>query len=362
MTGQANTALARKLSAGQGSVAEPPRSILRALRLGLARAAGEGFGLPLSVIGAKQSSRAQADLADKVPDRWLLLVFSTTQAGPAAICLDPGCVSAIVQQQTIGMVISGAPSDRAFTDTDAAMAAPLFEEMMIRACGLVEAPADVKILSGFEYSIRAETVRALTLAMADERYRVAELTVELAGGAQQGEICIVLPDPPPSDDGQAAQADPAGRNLEQASGVMRAELTAVLSRISLPLTDLSALAVGDVLPLTGSKLDKVQVLTIERGRLAVGRLGQCGGMRAVRINEQQAAALTHVEPQPFMASQTGALHETAGAQSALNGIDTVDGLDIAHPSDAGDLLALGSDELVSEISQLARLSGEEGEG
>ncbi len=360
MTVQANPALARKLSAGQDSVAEPPRSILRALRLGLARAAGDGLGLGLSVIGAKHAKRAQPELAERLQDSWLLLLFLSEQAGATAVCLDPGCVSAIVQQQTIGMVTSDPPSERVFTETDAAMTAPLFEDMLDRARGLVDGPADLISLSGYEYASRSEDVQALLLAMTYDRYRVVELTVELAGGARQGEICILLPDPPQSEKEQAEQENTPGLRLQQASGVMRAELNAVLCRMSLPLTSLSELDVGDVLPLSVAKLDKVQITTIERGRMAIGRLGQCGGMRAVRINEHRAStALTYSEPQPFLPSQprtdnAGGQDITTASESGLTeGFSNLTSIGV--DDDAGELLLTDSKQMISEISQLAGL-------
>ena len=330
--------------------------MLRALRLGLARAAGDGLGLPLAVIGAKQVICRQADLAAKLSDDRLLMLF-LSEARAAAICLDGGCVSAIMQQQTIGMVTPDAPLDRACTDTDAAMAAPLFEDTMARARDLVEASNDIASLSGYEYGSRVESTGALMLAMTEETYRVVDLTVELAGGARQGEICMLLPEPPVSDDDQSHLKEASGRDLQQASGVMRAELMAILSRVSLPFTSLSGLTVGDVLPLSSAKLDKVEILTIDRGRMTLGRLGQCGGMRAVRINEDRAlTALTANEPQSFLASTSGPDSSTGHAE------DGVYDLHALTPTPEGDdVLEMDSVQMVSEISQLAGLSDADGE-
>ncbi len=358
MTTPVNTALARKLSAGQDGASDSPRSMLRALRLGLARAAGDGMGLALSVIGAKQAVRAQDDMASRVPQGWLLLIFSSDQGGVAAICLEPGCVSAIVQQQTIGMVTADPPSDRAFTDTDAAMAAPLIEDMLRRALDLVEAPSDVASLAGFEFASRAEDRRALILAMVDDSYRVFDLTVELAGGARQGEVLVLLPDRPLSDGDQVDDATQPGLSLDQASGVMRAELNAVINRFSLPLSALSALAAGDVLPLHGARVDRVEVLAIDRARPAVGRLGQCGGMRAVRINEQ---VLVPTDPQTFLASRTPSAPDADRSMIPEDGVPTDPVLqDI--PMDDDDLMPASPDQMVAEISQLAGLPAPKGGG
>ncbi|WP_299986773.1 FliM/FliN family flagellar motor C-terminal domain-containing protein [uncultured Ruegeria sp.] len=359
------SALARKLSAGQ-SGSDAPRSILRALRLGLARAAGEGLGLALTVIGAKQAIRAQGDIARRIQDGWLLLLFASDQGCVAAVCLDPGCVSAIVQQQTIAMVTADPPPERPFTDTDAAMVAPLVEDMLGRARDLVEAPPDLASLSGFEFATRAEDRRSLILALVDEAYRMFDLKVELAGGARQAEVLVLLPDRRHSFDECADDPAQPGLSLDQASGVMRVELNTVISRMTVPLTALSNLSVGDVLPLQGARVDRVEVLSIDRTRATIGRLGQCGGMRAVRINEDHTAPkLPSKDQETFLVSQTSLspAPEDDQAPSAFDddiiNEDTPLNVGSTHPDD---LMAIGSEHVVAEISQLAGLPAPEGNG
>ncbi len=205
MTEQVNAGLMRKLSAGQGEAGNAPRSVLRALRLALARAADDRLNLPLTVIGAKQATRSPADLGGLVRDDWLLLMFASDHGGPAAFCLDPGCVSAVLQKQTIGVVTADPPQPRVFTDTDAAMAVPLVEGLLQRAQKLVEAPEDLSSLSGFEFSARAKDLRSLTLALSDDTYRMFDLTIDLAGGARQGQISVVLPDHPEIEESEAVE-------------------------------------------------------------------------------------------------------------------------------------------------------------
>ncbi|WP_170604820.1 FliM/FliN family flagellar motor switch protein [Ruegeria arenilitoris] len=286
MTEKVNAALVRKLSTGQDNAARGNRSVLRALRLACAREAEDKFNLSLTVIGAKQATRMPSELCKSVQDDWLLLLVDSDNTGPAAFCLDPGCVSAILQKQTIGEVLANPPQSRVFTDTDAAMTSPLAEGVLRRAKELVDAPTDVSSLSGLEFSARAKDLRSLTLALIDASYRVFDLTGELAGGARQGHVCVVLPETTVTEDAEAVESVDNGPNLDQAAGVIRAELQSVICRMSLPLAELSNLQIGDVVPLNGVRLDHTEITTIDRTRIAVGRLGQSGGMRAIRINEQ----------------------------------------------------------------------------
>ena len=57
-----NSAIQRKMAAGQEGTQPGGRPALRALRLGLARAARDLFELPLAVIGATQARLGQSAL------------------------------------------------------------------------------------------------------------------------------------------------------------------------------------------------------------------------------------------------------------------------------------------------------------
>lgn len=142
---------------------------------------------------------------------------------------------------------------------------------------------------------------------------------------------------------------------------MRAELNAVLCRLSLPLSGLSSLNVGDQLPLDWARLDRTEILTIDRSRAAVGRLGQCGGLRAVRLNEHMPLpTLADPEAQRFVESP---VREPDPAQTdplsdALD-ITIYDGEELPGDMDESDpiLTEAGSERMVAEISQLAGLKG-----
>lgn len=279
------TVLARKLRLERDREKDKPRSFLRALRLGLARGASEIMNLPISVIGARHSCRELDELPQVLPGGQLYLILSSPEGQRAAACIDPECVGAIIQQQTTGQVTSGETAGRRYTGTDAAMVAPLLEGALSRALDLVEAAEDRFCLSGFEYVARVEDPGGVTLALEQERYRVCELTVDLAGGQRQGCITLVLPERAAPKDPVKNPASSPSRRLDQAAAVIRADLMAVIDRMQFPLSSLAELRVGDTLPLAGNRLSRIHLLTIERHAIATGRLGQCDGMRAVRLRE-----------------------------------------------------------------------------
>ncbi|WP_299898746.1 FliM/FliN family flagellar motor C-terminal domain-containing protein [uncultured Ruegeria sp.] len=357
MSQTVSAALARKLSVGRKDLGDRPRSVLRALRLGFARAASDRLNLPLAVIGAKQASGSQDDLVESVGQDWLLLVFDG-QEGRAAICLNPHVVSAIVQTQTIGEVLPGGPEPRVFTDTDAAMAAPFIESALTLSAGLIVAADEQICLTGYELAARSEDARGLSLAMSADAHHVFDLTVDLANGVQQGQISIFLPDHPAAPDKVDEVTETAGPRIALSSGVVRAELNAVLCRMSLPLSDLSTIQPGSVLPLHGARLDRTEILTIGRTPTGIGRLGQCGGLRAVRLNEHAALpALSGADTQEFIESRGRMQPHDYLAESVSNAVDVMppatgdEGLELAD----NDLSLNDSERMVAEISQLAGL-------
>ncbi len=359
MSEQISSALERKITASQDSEGGDARAVLKALRLSLARAAGDCIGLPLSVIGVRQKTCAQDKLTEFIENDWLMLMLASGES-TAAVCLDQGLVSAIVQQQTICSVLDDEPEPRALTDTDAAMVVPLVENTLKRASALVETPADKAALSGLEFTTRAPDRRALVMGMIDDGYRICELTVELAGGARQGRIRILLPEHASEANENTCDAADYPR-LDQASGAMRAELNAVIGRLSLPLTTLTDLSVGDILPLTDARLDRVAVLSIDGKCAAFGRLGQCRGMRAIRVNESKPPApLLDENADRFLASNSpradGAANTSQdGEEPNLLKDPEMDCL----PADMAtvDSLALSEpDHMLAEITQLAGLS------
>ncbi len=280
------SALQRKMAAGRDGAQPGGRSILRALRLALARAAADEFELALSVIGATQARCAQENLERCLSDERMLVLLDGPDGATGALSLDRECIASLIQHQTMGQVTGNAPAGRGFTGTDAAMAAPLIDAMLIRAVDLADLVVDKHCLDGFRFGARAEDARSLILTLDADRYRMFELTLDFAGGVTQGAMGLVLPERPLDAVRAAGRGDlDTGPRMDRAIGLARADLTAVLCRLRMPLADLSAMKVGDVLPLVRDRLNETDLMTITGHRITSGRLGQVGGLRAVRMNE-----------------------------------------------------------------------------
>lgn len=281
------TSVQRKMAAGRDDSHTAGRSVLRALRLGLARAARDALNLPVSVIGITQARMTQAALARHVDGDRLLMLLDGEAAGAGVLSADRSCLAALIQQQTMGQVTTADPGDRPFTATDAAMVAPLADAMLARAAELSEAAADRQALDGLRFGARVADVRAMQLALDAERFRVFDLTLDFAGGVRQGALCLALPIAEEVAGASAPPADPD--RMARVAGAARAELRVVIGQLQLSLADLSGMRPGDVLPLVDPQISRAALIAIDGSRVSTARLGQAGGLRAVRLNEAAPA-------------------------------------------------------------------------
>lgn len=277
----------RKLAAGRADARTGKRSALGALRLGLARAARDLLDLPVLVVGATQDRATQDSLSEHFGDDQLLLLMEGPGGRVGALAADRDTLAALIQQQTMNRVTKSDPGDRPFTSTDAAMLAPLIEAAIRLSSRLTEVQADRALMEGFRYGYRIENMRALLLALDADRFRVFHLVTEFSGGVRQGELWLALPEEikrPPEKPGRKAAPPMLDRSVKQA----RAELNAVMGRISVTLAELTNMQEGDLLPLCDMDLTRADLIAIDGSKVANVRLGQSGGLRAVRLNEASA--------------------------------------------------------------------------
>ena len=92
-------------------------------------------------------------------------------------------------------------------------------------------------------------------------------------------------------------------------------LEAVLSRLTLPLSEVMKLTEGMVLALPQAGVDQISLEGCDGRRVAEGRLGQNRGMRAIRLSD--AANLTAPGPVPGLMTEDGfgdAGHGFGGAE------------------------------------------------
>lgn len=267
----------------------------RALRLSLARAARDAMGLALDVPRLTLDRRSLSELVDLLPDRGLMLMLDRDGGdGLGLLVLSPPVLSGLVEMLTTGRVTAAAPPARRPTRTDAAMLAAWVDAALTGLdAALAQDPARAWA-GAWRYASFVEDARTLALLLDDAPLQVMKADVSLADGAKSGPVILALPDRAPAlpRDGVAEPApDPAfAAHLTAQVEAVPARLDAVVARLTMPLSHLSGLLPGEVLPLPLAGIDRVRLVGLDGRLVGEGRLGQARGLRAIRLTGDMPTA------------------------------------------------------------------------
>ena len=283
----------RKLAAAQRDGQAPPviGGAERALPLALARAARDGFGMALDCAAVTAQRYSLPELLDLPPDRALILLLEGPRAAFGLLVLDADMLAGLIEAQTLGRVLTQPALSRKPTRTDAAMVADWVDAVMADLEDQLLTEEDLIWTDGFRYSSHLDDPRPLALMLDDTAYKVLSVTVNLAEG-REGRLVLALPADGhgrrPQRSVQAQRPDPAeGLRFaaDLAGQVLEAEVVVqgVLTRLTLPLSALLALKVGDLLPLPQAALDRIDLAGMDGRSRGQGRLGQARGQRALRM-------------------------------------------------------------------------------
>lgn len=292
-------------AAAQGGAGPGPGGAEKAWPLALARAARARMGLAVDCTQMRADRLSLAELLDLAPDRALIALLEGPKDGLGVLMLSPEVLAAVIESQTLGRVLPGPVAARKPTRTDAALVADLIDAALQ---GLEEAlltEEDLVWTDGFRYASFLDEPRPLALMLEDAGWKVLRCRCDLAG-VREGDLVLALPAEGHGRRPHRAAA-PAAPEVPQvdrftddlAAQVLGAEagLTGVLGRLRLPLAAALALKPGDVLPLPGAQLSAVEVTGGDGRLMALGKLGQCRGQRAIRLTDIGSVAA----PPPAMA-------------------------------------------------------------
>ena len=273
---------------------DQPQTAGRALRLAVARVANNTVGLVLTVTGVAGETLPLDGMLDGLGSDLMLVALHRDGKMIGLIALDTQFRAAVLEMQTVGAVIAAAAEERPGTSTDKIMCEPLID-------GLLDAMPPAMVGGQLEGWIdrcregnRINSARAAGLLLADCNYRVMRITVDLGVADRQGLILVALPPLPQM---AVPTADPVetqdwGSQFRQIVSDSPATLSAQLHRFKIPLAQARALEVGHVLPLTGCNVHSVRLLSPTGQKVAQAKLGQLGGMRAVRVESAPKPQMT----------------------------------------------------------------------
>lgn len=281
----AHDVLRRMASPPPPAPEDVPITSSRAVRLAITRAADKTHNMVLSVSSLREEVLS-LDALLEVFEPSLMLVGMLSKGHICGLAaLDLNLRGALVELQTIGQVLAEVPEDRTPTNTDARMTAPLIAAFLAHLRDTaVRTPLD-GWGTGFDVGEKISSTRAAGLILDEGQYRLIRLMLDLGIGDRQAELVIALPchvETVAKVVTPEVHGDWETRFRTVVDG-SSAKLEAVLHRFKIQLHQAQNLAVGQVLPLPGCTVGSVKLIAGDGRKVATARLGQSGGMRAVRI-------------------------------------------------------------------------------
>ncbi|MDU8929102.1 FliM/FliN family flagellar motor switch protein [Alisedimentitalea sp. MJ-SS2] len=276
----------------------------RALRLALARVADELLDLALSVSSIHVAEAGQDGTIASFREDRMIMVLDGPDGAVGAITVEMTILAGLIEMQTMGQVLPGAPEPRPPTQTDAALAAPLIDGMLTGFAENLGGEEQAVWSRGYRYGAMVEGPRMLGLLLEAPDFHVFRMQIDLCDGAKSGEIMLALPvaAPPIGEcpvEAGAGEVDGLACRRTLGQGALmaaQAQMTAELHRLRMPLAEVSELKPGAVLNIPRTALIETR-LVAGNGRGAVTcRLGQINGFRAVRMQGMPGALAENIEP------------------------------------------------------------------
>jgi len=325
--GAAESVLERKATAQRRALGVGAVSIPRALGRSLSIAADALWALGLS-CALKSDDLVSTDRAlAKLGDDQLFIILEKDDGPVALLALDRHLVTGLIEVQTLGKVTRFPLDDRPYTQTDAAMMAPLVDATMPRFGSMLSTQPERAHLQGYLFGAQVDDVQTAGLALEAAQMQAVHFDVNLAHATREGRMVFLFPEPP-------EVHDPGGETrrgkYEEAMKMVPARMHAVLTRIHIPLSKVQALKPGDVLEIAPSAITAA-TLVVEGGHVAAkGKMGQMNGFRAIRIGGEMK--LLH---KPSPAPEVSETLPTLVPQASQS-------LDFPSPSQASETLSLPS--------------------
>lgn len=282
--------LRRKATDGSTEHQARAMSPTKAMRLGLAKAAEQGFELALDVTKVTHTRLPHRALQEILDEESLLAILEGQNGEPGALAVDMQILAGLVEFQTLGQVIPRPVVDREPTRVDAALITPLIEDSLMRFVrNLGEEGTPPKWLQHYKFGAMVADCRTLALGMMAQDYHMFVMDITLEHGKKSGTMAWIFPDIEVLVETEGEVRETETEKFQKNVKLATTTLNAVIGKVTMPIAQIQGLQVGDILALPEDPIKSAKLEAMDGDVIADARIGQLDGMRAVCVPGLAAA-------------------------------------------------------------------------
>jgi len=322
MTGGADKSVLRRMLSARVKPAGASNAMTptKALRSALVRAGEDKLGVPMGLIKMIESRSGLDEIAKDLPDPSLILRLNGPGGAVGLAIACPQVTAAVIEAKTVGTVTAAVAQDRKATRTDARLVSGFIEYMLGKLGEFAEGCEEIPTVKGFLTGVALAEARVAVMALADEKHVRYQMEVDFAGGAKTGNLILIFPAEAVSTVKVDKVQEAWRGTMEKAVLGANSRLDAILCRIRVPLSELTALRPGDILHLKDASLDNVSVQASDQSKIITAQLGRSGPVRAVRVYLTGEPPKRSAPPEGMMPLSS----HVSGGIGTMSGIDTLD--------------------------------------
>jgi len=290
--GETPSILRQKLVRSHPQVDDGSPSIEKGLQLAVTKAADKQHNLIVNASPRAGRTCTLAELQATAAEDDLLFCIRCSDGTIGLAQIDLQTRAALIEVQTTGSVFKKAAVDRPVTRTDAKLIEPSLKSILTEFDQLLVDHSNRHWALGYRPSLMLEGPRLIGLVLEDVRYKSYAIDLEIDMGAKSGRITFAFVQDRGTDTvvGQKADLVPFSEKLSESLGNASVELTAVLERITLPLSKIRDFKEGDTVFLTPDATTEIKLLSTDGIEVAVGQLGLNRGHLAVCVQSGKTHA------------------------------------------------------------------------
>lgn len=351
----------RRLVARAVAAPDPTKmSPNKALKIAIPKAADHAMDLPLVVSGISVEKQSRDALLAALEECQLYMLIRTADERLGIAIPDAALLSGLIEIQTMGEVSAHLPIKRQPTRTDASMVEPFIDSVLGEFVQQLTDLEELPHYQGFSYFRLVEDQRHLPLILAECDYTSFDISMELGQVFKPAKLLLSFP--------KLMLEENVANELEQSkkwsadleAGVMGAsvDIDVTLHRFSMPLDEVSKLAVGFEVPIPREAIHTLQVEGSDGLVVAEGKLGQVNGHRAIKFSTTSGVSNSDAQNAALSPLPTKNPLEVLGPVDGpipVTSTDAVFPMDTGLPADFADISP--PDEGQDELDQIGGIPG-----